>query len=75
MGQDSFYFPSEVRRAEEFFALKNPKASTGFEPANAKLGTKGQHSTSRPPKPLKNRATHIHHWAFVDCSRDNFTFI
>ena len=31
-----------------FFALKNPKASAGFEPAN--LGTKGQHATPRPPK-------------------------
>ena len=44
------YFPSEGRRAEDFFALKNPTASAGFEPAN--LGTKGQHATSRPPKPL-----------------------
>ena len=44
------YFPSEGRRAEDFFALKNPTASAGFEPAN--LGTKGQYSTSRPPKPL-----------------------
>ena len=35
---------------EDFFALKNPTASAGFEPAN--LGTKGQHATSRPPKPL-----------------------
>ena len=33
-----------------FFALKNPTASAGFETAN--LGTKGQHATSRPPKPL-----------------------
>ena len=33
-----------------FFALKNPTASAGFEPA--KLGTKGQHATTRPPKPL-----------------------
>ena len=32
-----------------FFALKNPTASAGFEPAN--FGTKGQHATSRPPKP------------------------
>ena len=32
------YFPSEGMRAEEFFALKNPTASAGFEPAN--LGTK-----------------------------------
>ena len=46
-----FYFPSEGRRAEDFFfALKNPTASVGFEPAN--LGTKGQHATSRPPKQL-----------------------
>ena len=44
------YFPSEGRRAEDFFALKNPTASAGFEPAN--LGTKDQHATSRPPKPL-----------------------
>ena len=44
------YFPSEGRRAAEFFALKIPTASTGFEPAN--LGTKGRHATSRPPKPL-----------------------
>ena len=44
------YFPSEGRLAEDFFfALKNPNASAGFEPAN--LGTKGQHATSRPPKP------------------------
>ena len=33
-----------------FFALKNVTASAGFEPAN--VGTKGQHTTSRPPKPL-----------------------
>jgi hypothetical protein len=33
-----------------FFALKNPTASAGFETAN--LGTKVQHGTSRPPKPL-----------------------
>jgi hypothetical protein len=28
------YFPSEGSRAEDFFALKNPMASAGFEPAN-----------------------------------------
>ena len=28
------YFPSEERCAEDFFALKNPTASAGFEPAN-----------------------------------------
>jgi hypothetical protein len=50
MGQDGFYFFSEGRRAEDFFALNNPMASAGFKPAN--LGTKGQHATSRPTKPL-----------------------
>ena len=44
------YFPSEGRRAEDFFALKNPTASAASEPAN--LGTKGQHATSRPSRPL-----------------------
>ena len=45
-----FYFPSEGKRAEDyFFALKkNLTASVGFEPTN--LGTKGQHATARPPK-------------------------
>ena len=41
------YFPSEGRGAEDFFC---PEKSDGFEHAN--LGTKGQHGTSRPPKPL-----------------------
>ena len=45
-----FTSPPKERRAEDFFALKNPTASAGFEPAD--LGTKGQHATSRPPKPL-----------------------
>ena len=49
MGQ-RLYFPSEGRRAEDFFVLKNPTASAGFEPAN--LGIKGQHATFRPPKLL-----------------------
>ena len=49
------YIPSEGRRAEDFFAQKNPTASAGFEPAN--LDTKGQHATSRPPKPLPSRLT------------------
>ena len=43
------YLPKEgVLRV--FLALKNPTASAGFEPAN--VGNKGQHATSRPPKPL-----------------------
>ena len=57
-----FYFPSEGRRAEDFFALKNPTASAGFEPAN--FGTKGQHATSRPPKPLN--VTHRRNVYFAD---------
>ena len=44
------YVPSEGRRAEDFFAPKNPTASAGFEHTN--LGTKGQHITSRPQKPI-----------------------
>jgi hypothetical protein len=66
MGQDGFYFPSEGRRAEDvFFALENPTISEGFEPAN--LGTKGQHATSRQPKPLfcKNKNKFIYdHFIF-----------
>ena len=47
---ERLYFPFEVRRAEDIFALKKPTASAGFKPGN--LGTKGQHATSRPSKPL-----------------------
>jgi len=39
-----------------FFALKNPKSSAGFEPA--KMGTKGQHATSRTPKPMLLKYTY-----------------
>jgi hypothetical protein len=45
-----FYFPSEGRNAEDFFALKNPTALAGFESVN--LGTRGQHATPKPQKPL-----------------------
>jgi hypothetical protein len=50
MGTDGFTSPPKEGVLRIFFALKNPTASAGFEPAN--LGTKGQHATSRPPKPL-----------------------
>jgi hypothetical protein len=50
MRQDGFLLPLRGTGAEDFFALKNPTASTGFEPAN--FGTKGQHATSRPSKLL-----------------------
>jgi hypothetical protein len=51
-GDPQRYFPSEGRRAEDFLFCpeKNPTVSAGFEPA--KLGSKSQHTTSRPPKPL-----------------------
>jgi hypothetical protein len=49
------YFPSEGRHAEDFFRPKNPTASAGCETAN--LGTKGQHATSRPAKPLPTAVT------------------
>ena len=51
MGQTA----SEERRSEDFFALKNPTASVGFEISS--FGTKGQHATSRPPKPLPYNVT------------------
>ena len=61
------YFPSEGRRAEDFFALKNPTASAGFEPAN--LDTKGQHATPRLPKQIvkcylvtKSVASNLRRW-------------
>jgi hypothetical protein len=44
-----FYMP-QIYFPSVFFALKNPTASAGFEPAN--LDTKSQHATPRPPKPL-----------------------
>ena len=49
-GTDGFTCPPKESVLRIFFALKNPTASAGFEPAN--LGTKGQHATSGPPKPI-----------------------
>ena len=49
-GTDGFTSSPKEGVLRIFFALKNPTASAGFEPANS--GTKGQHATSRPPKPL-----------------------
>ena len=48
-GTNGFTYPPKEGVLRIFFVLKNPTASAGFEPAN--LGTKGQHATSRPPKP------------------------
>ena len=47
-GTDGFTSPPKEGVVRIFFALKNPTALAGFEPAN--LGTKGQHATPRPPK-------------------------
>ena len=51
-GTYGFTSPPKEGVLRNFFALKNPTASAGFEPTN--LGTKGQHATLRPPKPLVN---------------------
>ena len=54
-----------------FFRPKNPTTSAGFEPAN--LGTKGQHATPRPTKPLTpnnmNKKINLHFSDF--CSAGN----
>ena len=55
-GTDGFTSPPK-EGAMRIFCLKNPTASAGFEPAN--LGTKGQHATSRPQKPLNTRIEFI----------------
>jgi len=52
-GTDGFTSPPKEGMLRIFFALKNSTASAGFEPAN--LGTKGQHATHRPPKPLNKQ--------------------
>ena len=48
-GTDGFTSPPKEGVLKIFSRLKIPTVSAGFEPAN--LGTKGQHATSRPPKP------------------------
>jgi hypothetical protein len=52
MGQTTL-LPLRRKECWGFFRPKNPTDSAGFEPA--KLGTKGQDATSRPPKPLSGR--------------------
>ena len=63
------YFLSEGRHVEDFFALKNPTVSVWFEPAN--LGTKGQHATSRPPKPPSLHGWYCKQIIGFLCSRNN----
>ena len=52
-GTDGFTSPPKEGVLRIFFRPKNPTASAGLEPAN--LGTKGQHATPIPPKPLSIR--------------------
>jgi len=49
-GTDGFSSPPKEGVLRIYFALRNPRASAGFEPVN--LGTKGQHATPRPQKSL-----------------------
>jgi hypothetical protein len=56
-GTDGFASHPKEGELRIFFALKNPTASAGFEPAN--LGTKGQRAISRPPKPLRKELLSI----------------
>ena len=51
-GTDGFTSPP-TEGVLRIFRPKNPTTSAGFEPTN--LGTKGQHATPRPPKPIKHR--------------------
>ena len=48
-GTDGFTSPPKEGVLRIFFRPKNPTASAGSEPAN--LGTKGQNTTPRRPKP------------------------
>jgi len=52
-----FCFPSEGRNAEDFLPLKIQRLRPGLNPAN--LVTKGQHTTSGPPKPI-DKYTYIY---------------
>jgi len=54
-GTDGFTSPPKERSAEDFFVLKIRRLRPGANPRTANLGTKGQHATSRPPKPLMSR--------------------
>jgi hypothetical protein len=67
-GTDGFTSPPK-EGVLRVFRPKNPTASAGCELAN--LGTKGQHATSRPPKPLcclmvllKSPTCNVNVWIF-----------
>ena len=56
-GTDGFTSPPKEGVLRIFSPLKKKTPSAGFEPTN--LGTKGQHATPRPPKPLKVKKKQI----------------
>jgi hypothetical protein len=56
------YFPSEGRHDVDFFRLKNPTASAGFEPEASML-------TTRPPKPLSRATPLLSLRVFVACEK------
>ena len=67
-GTEGFTSPPKEGVLRIFFALKNPKASVGFEPAN--LCTKGQHATSRPQKPLSpSLLVHVPYFLLIITSK------
>jgi hypothetical protein len=68
MGQTAL-LPLRRKACRGFFCPKNPTASAGFEPAN--LGTKGQHATSRPPKPLYKWTTKKYNFSSCFYGRQN----
>jgi hypothetical protein len=73
-GADGFTSPPKEGGLRIFFRPKNPTA--WFEPAN--LGNKGQHATSRPPKPLPSDKSSIiikttmEHWCYIDRGQSKF---
>jgi hypothetical protein len=48
LGTDGFISPPKEVVLQIFITLKNPSASTGFEPVN--LGSSGKHAITRPPR-------------------------
>jgi hypothetical protein len=76
---DIFYMPKICDMGQTaLLALKNPMASAGFEPAN--LGTKGQHATSRPRKPIHSEyviliAFPLRQWLYERASTLRYTYI
>jgi hypothetical protein len=65
MGQTAL-LPLRRKACWGLFHPKNPTASAGFEPTN--LGTKGQHATSRPPKPRVNiKKVNIYIYIYIYC--------